>query len=68
MRDAFIVFCLAISLVAGCAPSRKYSMDGQFYSERFTENEIKTMEASKMVSVQHLMFSSGGCGAYSTRA
>ncbi len=68
MKKSIIVFGLAISLVAGCAPSRKYFWDGQFYSERFTEKEIKSMEASKTVSTQHLMFSSGGCGVYSTQA
>jgi Short C-terminal domain len=68
MTKIIIILSLVISITAGCAPSRKYFSDGQFYSERFTKNEIRNMEAAKTVNVQHLMFSSGGCGAYSTQA
>lgn len=68
MKKSLIVFALVASLVASCAPSAKYSWDGQFYSEHYTEAQIKNMEASKTVTVRHTMFTSGGCGAYSTQA
>lgn len=68
MKKSITILSLVISLTAGCAPSSKYSWDGQFYSEHYTAAQIKNMEAAKTVIVKHTMFSSGGCGAYSTQA